>query len=108
MRSSVGLADLARVLSALPAEDHVEAAALLRTGARGECLRRTPRLQRRTWAASAALWIDRSSRLTPFWDAQEMVYRQLVRLCGTAAIERRVLDAHRQASLAAWCGDLIG
>lgn len=60
------------------------------------------------WAASAALWIDRSSRLTPFWDDQDMVYRQLVRLCGTAAIEPRVLDAYRQASLAAWSGDLIG
>src|SRR5262249_51552550 len=85
-----------------------DVAALLRTWARGECLRRIPRLERRTWATSAALWIDRSSRLTPFWDDQEMVHRQLVQLCGAAAIERRVLDANGQASLAAWCGDLIG
>jgi formylglycine-generating enzyme required for sulfatase activity len=83
-------------------------AALTRTWARGECLRRMPRRERRTWAAQAALWIDRSSRLTPFWDDQEMVYRELVRLCGAAAIKPTVLDAYRQAALAAWCGDLIG
>lgn len=85
-----------------------DVAALIRTWARGECLRRIPRLARRTWTESAALWIDRSSRLTPFWDDQEMVVHQLVRLCGAGAIEPRVLDGHRQASLAAWSGDLIG
>jgi formylglycine-generating enzyme required for sulfatase activity len=85
-----------------------DVATLIRAWARGEHLPRIPRSQRRVWTASAALWIDRSSRLTPFWDDQEMVYRQLVRLCGHAAIERRVLDAHRQASLATSDGDLIG
>jgi formylglycine-generating enzyme required for sulfatase activity len=85
-----------------------DVAALVRTWARGECLRRIPRRERRTWTASAAVWIDRSSRLTPFWDDQEMVVRHLVRLCGAAAIQLRVLDASRQAALAAWCGDLLG
>lgn len=99
---------LRAALQASRASRDPDVAALIRTWARGKCLQHVPRLERRTWSASAALWIDRSSRLTPFWDDQEMVVRQLVRLCGTAAIKPRVLDASRQASLAAWCGDLIG
>lgn len=85
-----------------------DVAALVRAWSRGQGFDRMPRRVRRTWTASASLWIDRSSRLTPFWDDQEMVYQQLVRLCGVAAIRPRTLDALRQSSLASWCGDLVG
>lgn len=111
--ASSPLAAWSTLLSRLHAAIHVlkptrdpDAAALVRAWARGECLRRIPRRERRVWTASATLWIDRSSRLTPFWDDQEMVYRQLVRLCGN--IELKVLDANQQASLVASHGDLIG
>jgi formylglycine-generating enzyme required for sulfatase activity len=69
-----------------------DVAALVRTWARGECVARIPQRVRRTWAASVALWIDRASRLTPFWADQDLVRAQLVRLCGRAAVEVTILD----------------
>ena len=85
-----------------------DVAALTRWWARGECLRRIPRLERRTWTSAAAVWIDRSSRLTPFWDDQDLVYGQLIRICGAAAIAPRFLDAYQQQQLADAHGDLLG
>lgn len=85
-----------------------DVAALIRTWSRGEYLQCIPRRERRTWAPQASLWIDRSSRLTPFWDDQDTVHAQLVRLCGAGAIQPRFLDAHSQDALAAGYGDLTG
>lgn len=75
--------------------------ALVRTWARGEWVARIQRRARQSWAASVALWIDRSARLTPFWADQDLVRAQLVRLCGRAAIDVTIVDSAPDAAVAA-------
>jgi formylglycine-generating enzyme required for sulfatase activity len=81
--------------------------ALVRAWGRGEVVGRLPRVVRRTWAARASLWLDRSARLVPFWSDQLGVWRRLRAACGRTAIEVRWLDARAQARAMRRGGDMI-
>jgi len=85
-----------------------DVAALVRAWARGTWAKRLPRLMRRTWAAAATIWIDRSARLVPFWSDQDAVCLHLERLCGASALDVRNLDGNLQAVTWERHGDLVG
>jgi formylglycine-generating enzyme required for sulfatase activity len=70
----------------------IDVAVIVHKWTRGERMTRVPMVVRRQWASRAALWIDRSHRLTPFWNDQEDVRARLVRALGRLNIAVRYFE----------------
>lgn len=81
--------------SSLPSHE-LDVDSYVRDISRGETLREVPRKTRRVWAGRFSVWIDRSSRLVPFWSDQMDVWQRLRKLCDKSGITRRLLDARMQ------------
>ena len=80
---------------------------LARELARGLPLGRIPRRSRRTWAASASVWIDLDARLVPFESDQYDVLARLRRALGRSGLTARGLTMRAQAASIAARGDLL-
>jgi hypothetical protein len=61
--------------------------AIIRRLARGESLHRMPRRQRPRWGERVQIILDRSTRLTPFYEDQRRVEHRLTRLFPRHAVE---------------------
>ncbi len=81
--------------------------ALARELARGLPLGRIPPRSRRTWAASASVWIDLDARLVPFESDQYDVLARLRRALGRSGLTARGLTMRAQTASIAARGDLL-
>ena len=80
---------------------------LVRALLRGEAVRRIPRKVRKTWASGVNVWVDRSTRLIPFFGDQDEVRRRLEGLCGRHALRFTYLDDDDLREVAADGGERL-
>lgn len=80
---------------------------LLHKWSRGEVVHQIPKVTRRVWAERVSIWVDRSPRITPFRVDQDDVYRRLLRCCGRAGVQVRVLHAGHQHAALTRRGDFL-